>query len=132
MATEITISYNDSIVVDQGTNERLIKWHEKGNAFPDIGNDIHYFIYNTLPGGDEVQRKDPTTLMMTGNTTINSVNDEVGNGVTVQDLLDWATTRVTQIEAAEAAYDTAVTDDENNGTTNATGKTWADYDPHYS
>ena len=134
MASEILISYCDTIVVDQSNSLGgfSIKWADKGNAFPDIGDDIHYVIYNTAPGGDEVQRKDPSTHMMTGNTPLSSVSDVVGNGVTVQQLLTWGETRKGQIEAAETAYDTAVADDENNGTNNAEGKTWRDYDSNYS
>ena len=95
MASEILISYGDTIVVDQSNSLGgfSIKWADKGNAFPDIGDDIHYVIYNTAPGGDEVQRKDPSTHMMTGNTPLSSVSDVVGNGVTVQQLLTWGETR---------------------------------------
>ena len=134
MASEILISYGDTIVVDQTDDDMgfHIKWADKGNAFPDIGNDVHYVIYNTAPGGDEVQHKDPNTHMMTGNTSLSGVSDVVGNGVTVQQLLDWGETRKGQIEAAMTAYDTAVADDENNGTNNADGKTWIDYDSNYS
>ena len=70
--------------------------------------------------------------MMTGNTALSSVSDVVGNGVTVQQLLTWGETRKGQIQAAETAYDTAVAEDENNGTNNADGKTWRDYDSNYS
>ena len=134
MASEIIISYGDHIVVDQSGADSgyYINWADKGNAFPDIGNDIHYVIYNTAPGGDEVQRKDPSTHMMTGNTPLSSVSDVVGNGVTVQQLLTWGETRKGQIEQAKTDYETAVADDANNGTTNAVGKTWIAYESNYS
>jgi len=47
-------------------------------------------------------------------------------------LLTWAETRKGQIEAAITAYTNAVADDKANGTTNANGKTWIDYDSNYS
>ena len=52
MATEIVIAYGETILVDQSnaSNFFRINWVDKGNAFPDIGNDIHYVIYNTLEG----------------------------------------------------------------------------------
>lgn len=133
MATEILISYGEKIVIDQSSDNNFeITWADKGNAFPDIGNDIHYVVYNTLPGGDEVQKKDPSTLMMTGNTNLSSALSVVGNSVTVQDLLTWGETRKGQITTAQNAYETAVADDETNGTNNADGKTWIDYDSNYS
>ena len=87
MASEIIISYGDHIVVDQSGADSgyYINWADKGNAFPDIGNDIHYVVYNTQPGQDEVQRKDPSTLMMTCNTSLASTSSVVGNSITVQD-----------------------------------------------
>ena len=51
---------------------------------------------------------------------------------TVAALLTWAETRRGQISTAMTAYHTAVKDDEANGTTNAEGKTWIDYDSNYS
>jgi hypothetical protein len=51
---------------------------------------------------------------------------------TIADLLTWGETRKGQIETAYAAYDAAVADDITNGTTNAEGKTWVDYDPNHS
>ena len=134
MATEIIISYGDHIVVDQSGADGgyHIDWADKGNSFPDIGNDIHYVIYNTAPGQDEVQRKDPSTSMMTGNTSLSSTSSTVGNSVTVEDLLNWGETRKGQIEQAKTDYATAVADDASNGTNNAEGKTWIDYDSNYS
>ena len=70
--------------------------------------------------------------MMTGNTSLSSTSSTVGNSVTVQDLLNWGETRKGQIEQAKTDYETAVADDANNGTTNAVGKTWIDYDSNYS
>jgi hypothetical protein len=70
--------------------------------------------------------------MMTGNTSLSSTSSTVGNSVTVQDLLNWGETRKGQIEQAKTDYATAVADDANNGTTNAEGKTWIDYDSNYS
>jgi|TARA_R100001460_G_scaffold23595_1_gene47457 hypothetical protein len=136
MATEILISYGEKIVIDQSkqsTNEEFtIKWADKGNAFPNLGNDIHYVVYNTLPGGNEVQKKDPSTLMMTGNTALTGTSSVVGNSITVQNLLTWGETRKGQITTAQDAYEAAVADDVANGTNNADGKTWIDYDSNYS
>jgi len=132
MANEILISYGEKIVMDQSSARYEIEWADKGNAFPDIGNDIHYVIYNTGLGKDEVQRKNPTTQMMTGNTDLSSVSSVVGNSVTVQDLLTWVETRKLQIEEAQSSYYGVVADDEANGTNNAAGKTWIDYDSNYS
>ena len=148
MATQIVIANGDSILLDNSFN---FLWADKGNAFPDIGNDIHYVVYNTQPGQDEVQRKDPSTLMMTGNTSLASTSSVVGNSVTVQDLLNWGETRKGQIESAKLDngnyFETALTkriDDGNNAddfsidNSSATAsyidwsKTWKDYDENYS
>jgi hypothetical protein len=69
--------------------------------------------------------------MMTGNTDLNATSDAVGS-TTIADLLTWAETRKGQIEAATTAYNNAVASDLANGTTNADGKTWVDYDSNYS
>jgi hypothetical protein len=69
--------------------------------------------------------------MMTGNTNLTATSNSVGS-TTISDLLTWAETRKGQIEAAKTAYETAVADDAANGTTNASGKTWIDYDSNYS
>ena len=74
---------------------------------------------------------DPATGMMAGNTDLNATSDAVGS-TTVANLLTWAETRKLQIEEALLDYETAVSDDMKNGTTNAEGKTWTDYDPNYS
>ena len=47
-------------------------------------------------------------------------------------LLTWAETRKGQIEAAKTAYANAVAADAANSTSNASGKTWIDYDSNYS
>ena len=69
--------------------------------------------------------------MMAGNTNLNATSDAVGS-TTIADLLTWAETRKGQVEAAKTAYATAVADDAANSTTNASGKTWRDYDSNYS
>ena len=150
MATELIISYGDKIVIDQSSALFEIEWADKGNAFPDIGNDIHYVIYNTLTGTNEVQRKDPSTNMMTGNTSLESTSSVVGNSIKVSDLLTWAETRKGQITSAKIDYGnyfenalTSWTDAGNNSTdfhednaaTNSFidwSKTWIDYDSNHS
>ena len=150
MASELIISYGDKILIDQSSALFEIEWADKGNAFPDIGNDIHYVIYNTLAGPNEVQRKDPSTNMMTGNTSLESASSVVGNSIKVSDLLTWAETRKGQINSAIIDYGnyfenalTSWTDAGNNESDfhqdNAAtssfidwSKTWADYDPNYS
>jgi len=128
MATQIVISNNDSIKID---DEFYISWVAKGNAMPALPNTVHYVIWNDLDGQNEVQNKDASTGDMTGNTNLSATSDAVGS-TTIADLLTWGETRKGQIETAIAAYDAAVADDIANGTTNADGKTWVDYDPNYS
>ena len=128
MATQIVISNNDSIKID---DEFYISWGAKGNAMPALPNTVHYVIWNDLDGQNEVQNKDASTGDMTGNTNLSATSDAVGS-TTIADLLTWGETRKGQIETAIAAYDAAVADDIANGTTNADGKTWVDYDPNYS
>ena len=128
MATQIVISNNDFIKVDDSFH---INWADKGNAMPSLPNTIHFVIWNDLAGQNEIQTKDSSTGMMAGNTDLNATSDAVGS-TTIADLLTWSETRKGEIETAQAAYNTAVSDDETNGTTNATGKTWIDYDPNYS
>jgi len=128
MATQIVISNNDFIKVDDSFH---INWADKGNAMPALPNTIHYVIWNDLAGQNEIQTKDSSTGMMAGNTDLNATSDAVGS-TTIADLLTWSETRKGEIETAQAAYNTAVADDEANGTTNAAGKTWIDYDPNYS
>ena len=128
MATQIVISNNDFIKVDDSAH---INWADKGNAMPALPDTIHYVIWNDLAGQNEIQTKDPSTGMMAGNTDLSATSDAVGS-TTIADLLTWSETRKGEIETAQAAYNTAVADDEANGTTNAEGKTWVDYDPNYS
>ena len=128
MATHIVISNEDYIKVDDSFH---IKWSDKGNAMPALPDTIHYVIWNDLAGQNEIQTKDPSTGMMAGNTDLSATSDAVGS-TTIADLLTWSETRKGEMETAMAAYNAAVADDEANGTTNAEGKTWVDYDPNYS
>ena len=128
MATQIVILPGESILVDQ---QRRIAWADKGNAMPTLPNTIHCVLWNDLPGQNEIQSKDPATGNMTGNTDLNATSDAVGS-TTIAALLTWAETRLLQITEAGDAYNAAVADDEANGTTNAVGKTWKDYDLNYS
>ncbi len=128
MATQIVISNNDSIKIDDSFH---INWADKGNAMPAIPDTVHSVIWNDLPGQNEIQNKDASTGNMTGNVDLTATSDSVGS-TTVDALLTWGETRKGEIETAIAAYADAVADDEANGTTNAAGKTWVDYDPNYS
>ena len=130
MATQIVIQNGDRILID---NSFGINWADKGKNWVDAWcpNTIHCVIWNNLPGQNEIQSKDASTGMMTGNTNLSATSDAVGS-TTIAALLTWAETRKGQIETAIAAYDAAVADDVANETTNATGKTWVDYDPNYS
>ena len=130
MATQIVILNNDQIKVDDNF---IIQWADKGNAWQAgwIPNTVHAVIWNSLPGQNEIQSKDASTHMMTGNTNLSATSDAVGS-TTIAALLTWAETRKGQIEAAMTAYDNAVTSDLANGTTNADGKTWVDYDSNHS
>ena len=128
MATHIVISNEDYIKVDDSFH---IKWSDKGNAMPALPDTIHYVIWNDLAGQNEIQTKDPSTGMMVGNTDLSATSDAVGS-TTIADLLTWSETRKGEMETAEAAYNAAVDDDKTNDTTNASGKTWIDYDPNYS
>ena len=119
MATQIVIGNGSFIKIDDSFH---INWADKGNAMPALPDTIHFVIWNDLVGQNEIQSKDASTGNMTGNT----------GSTTVAALLTWGETRKGQIEAAQAAYDTAVADDEANGTSNAAGKTWIDYDSNYS
>tara|TARA_R100000458_G_C8110496_1_gene133452 strand:+ start:106 stop:492 length:387 start_codon:yes stop_codon:yes gene_type:complete len=128
MATQIVIGNGSFIKIDDSFH---INWADKGNAMPALPDTIHFVIWNDLVGQNEIQSKDASTGNMTGNTDLNATSDAVGS-TTVAALLTWGETRKGQIEAAQAAYDTAVADDEANGTSNAAGKTWIDYDSNYS
>ena len=128
MATQIVIGNGSFIKIDDSFH---INWADKGNAMPALPDTIHFVIWNDLVGQNEIQSKDASTGNMTGNTDLNATSDAVGS-TTVAALLTWGETRKGQIEAAQAAYDTAVADDEANCTSNAAGKTWIDYDSNYS
>jgi len=128
MATQIIILPGDSIVIDQ---RDIMEWADRGNAMPAIPDTVHCVLWNNLPGQNEIQSKNASTGMMTGNTNLNATSDAVGS-TTIAALLTWADTRMSQIHQARSSYDTAVADDEANGTSNAAGKTWKDYDPNYS
>tara|TARA_Y100001937_G_C7103640_1_gene323785 strand:+ start:725 stop:1117 length:393 start_codon:yes stop_codon:yes gene_type:complete len=130
MATQIVIANGDNILVDDSF---LIQWADKGKNWVDgwCPNTIHYVIWNNLPGQNEIQTKDASTGMMTGNTNLSATSDAVGS-TTIANLLTWAETRKLQIEEAMLDYSAAVADDAANKTTNAEGKTWRDYDSNYS
>jgi len=128
MATQIVISNEDYVKIDESFH---IDWIDKGNAMPSLPSTIHSVIWNDLTGQNEIQNKDASTGNMTGNVDLTATSDSVGS-TTVDALLTWGETRKGEIETAIAAYADAVADDEANGTTNAAGKTWVDYDPNYS
>ena len=131
MATQIVISNKDFIIVD---NSFHINWADKGNAMPALPDTIHCVLWNNLPGQNEIQNKDASTGMMTGNTNLNATSDAVGS-TTVAALLTWAETRKGEIEASIAAYDAALANDIANdnpehpdpSTWSTNGKTWRDY-----
>ena len=130
MATQIVIINKSRILIDDSFG---IDWADKGKNWVDAWcpNNIHVVIWNNLPGQNEIQTKDPSTGMMTGNTNLSATSDAVGS-TTIANLLTWAETRKLQIEEAILDYRAAVADDEANGTTNTEDKTWKDYDPNYS
>ena len=130
MATQIVIANKESIKIDDSFH---IEWADKGKNWVDgwCPNNYHYVIWNSLTGPNEIQTKDPSTGSMTGNTDLNATSDAVGS-TTIAALLTWAETRKGQIEAAMTAYGTAAADDITNGTNNADGKTWIDYDSNHS
>ena len=123
MATQIVIANGDSILLDNSFN---ILWADKGNAMPALPDTVHYVIWNDLTGQNEIQSKDPSTGMMTGNTDLNATSDAVGS-TTIAALLTWGETRKGQIEAAEQAHE-----DAHGAGTDKEGETWRDYDPNYS
>jgi hypothetical protein len=148
MATHIIISNKDYIDVD---GDFLISWADKGNAWQDAWcpNTVHAVIWNNLPGPNEIQSKDASTAMMTGNTDLSSTSDAVGS-TTIADLLTWAETRKGQINSAQIDdgnalenAETAWIDAGNSASDFHSGnsatssffdwsKTWRDYDEHYS
>jgi hypothetical protein len=148
MATQIVISNNDSILIDDTFR---IDWEDKGKNWDSswLPTSIHYVVYNEAIGDNEIQNIDPSNGRMTGNTLLSSTSDIVGN-TTLGDLLTWGETRRTQINSAQMDYDNA----RENATTrwvedgnaiedfgywnSATSsyfdwsKSWRDYDEHYS
>jgi hypothetical protein len=128
MATHIVIGNGSHILIDDSFH---IEWADKGNAMPALPNTVHYVLWNNLPGQNEIQSKDASTGMMTGNTNLSATSDAVGS-TTIAALLTWAETRKGQIQTATTAFETAQADDQTNGTNNADGKTWRDYDSNYS
>ena len=128
MATQIVIGNGSYTKID---DEFHIDWADKGNAMPALPSTLHAMIWNNLTGQNEIQNKDASTGNMNGNTNLNSTNDAVGS-TTVSALLTWGETRKGEINTAISAYETAKADDEANDTSNASGKTWRDYDPNYS
>ena len=125
MATQIVILNKDSVKIDDSF---LIEWADKGNAWQDAWcpDTIHAVIWNNLQGQNEIQSKDASTGMMTGNTNLNATSDGVGS-TTVANLLSWAETRKSQIQAAETAYSVAEADG-----SASDGEDWRDYDSNYS
>ena len=130
MATQIVILNGSRVLVDDSFG---IDWADKGTAWQAgwCPNTVHAVIWNNLAGPNEIQSKDVSTGMMTGNTNLSATSDAVGS-TTIAALLTWAETRKGQIQAAMTAYDNALDDDIANGTTNAVGKTWVDYDSNHS
>tara|TARA_R100000458_G_scaffold59795_2_gene71834 strand:- start:2252 stop:2623 length:372 start_codon:yes stop_codon:yes gene_type:complete len=123
MATQIVILNDDYIKIDDSYH---IDWADKGNAMPALPDTVHCVLWNNLPGQNEIQSKDASTGMMTGNTNLNATSDAVGS-TTIAALLTWAETRKGQIEAAKTAHSDAVV-----AGTASDGETWKDYDPNYS
>jgi|8_EtaG_2_1085327.scaffolds.fasta_scaffold145098_1 hypothetical protein len=148
MATQIVILNGSRVLVDDSFG---IDWADKGNAWQAgwCPNTVHAVIWNNLAGQNEIQSKDASTGMMTGNTDLNATSDAVGS-TTIAALLTWAETRKGQIEAAKTAYNNAYqaafdswiaagktpgTFREDNSETNSYwdwSKTWKDYDSNYS
>jgi len=140
MATQIVISNKDYAKVD----DFQIQWVDRGNAMPDLphggADSVHYMIWNSLQGQNEVQKCDGNGNM-SGNVNLTSLTDVVHGSTTVQDLLDWGETRKSQIETAKSEYDTAhkahIQAHIDGGGAPGDGvagwnKTWIDYDPNYS
>ncbi len=121
MATQIVIGNESHILIDDSYN---IPWVDKGNAWQAgwMPNTIHAVIWNNLTGQNEIQNKDASTGMMTGNTNLSATSDAVGS-TTIAALLTWAETRKGQIEAAKVAFKDAGSPED---------KTWIDYDSNYS
>tara|TARA_Y100001938_G_scaffold147878_1_gene230124 strand:+ start:44 stop:487 length:444 start_codon:yes stop_codon:yes gene_type:complete len=147
MATQIVILNKDYMNIDNFH----IGWVDKGKNWNDswLPDTIHAVVYNNLPGSNEIQNKDATTHMMTGNQPLNATSDAVGS-TTVADLLSWGETRKTQINSAVLDYQNYVEnaktkwiDDGNsaddfhsdNSSTSSYidwSKSWIDFDENYS
>ena len=135
MATQIVISNNDSIKIDDSFH---ISWADKGTVMPAIPDTVHYLIWNGLIGQNEIQNKDASTGDMAGSTDLNATSDAVGS-TTIADLLTWAETRKGQIETAIADHNTAKSvaytahiDGGGDPDAFSWDKTWVDYDPNHS
>ena len=130
MATQIVIGNGSYICLDDDFH---ISWADKGKNWNDawLPNTIHAVIYNDLVGDNEIQNVNPSNGNMTGNTSLSSTSDTVGT-TPIADLLTWGETRQLQIQEAILDYNAAVADDAKNGTSNAAGKSWQDYDPNFS
>ena len=100
MATQIVIANKESILID---DSYPIVWADKGKNMPALPDTIHFVIWNNQPGQNEIQNIDPSTNMMTGNTSLNSTSDAVAS-TTVAALLTWAEERKTQIETAKTTH----------------------------
>ena len=121
MATQIVISNKDYTNID----DYLIVWADKGNSMPALPNTIHYVIWRSS-GVNEIQNKDESTNMMTGNTPLSAISDAVGS-TTISALLSWGETRKGQIDTAKSSHQSAV-----DAGTATESETWRDYDPNYS
>ena len=149
MATQIVILNGESILLDDSYR---IDWADKGKNWVDgwTPNTIHAVVYNNVAGPNEIQNKDASTGMMTGNTPLSATSDAVGS-TTIADLLTWGETRKGQIESATLDYNNYVenaltkwlddgnqADDFHAGNASATAsyidwsKSWVDYDENYS
>jgi hypothetical protein len=147
MATHVTVIYGETILIDYN---KEINWVDKGTSFPALPNTVHAVIWNDLTGQNEVQFKDASTGNMTGNTNLNAKSDTIHGSITVQNLLDYCDTRISQINQAHADFLTAsqaaktsfVNDGNNEDDFKETtsgisaywdfSKTWIDYDSNYS
>ena len=91
MATQIVIGNGSYICLDDDFH---ISWADKGKNWDSnwLPNTIHYVIWNSLSGPNEIQSKDASTGMMTGNTPLSATSDSVGT-TTVENLLTWGETR---------------------------------------
>ena len=145
MATQIVITNGDIINVDNGS--QIILWADRGGSMPALPDTIHCILWNNLPGQNEIQDKDASTGMMTGNVNLNATSDVVTGTTTIADLLAWADTRLDQIGSANIDYSNELenakakwVEDGNsaddfvasNSSTNSYydwTKTWQDFDP---